>query len=41
MGYHADFHKLVAQNGVEVIDFGMVDTSEKAFAAAEHRRGGA
>lgn len=35
MGYHADFQKLVAQNGVEVIDFGMVDTSEKAFAAAE------
>lgn len=34
MGYHTDFRKLVAQNGVEVIDFGMVDTSEKAFAVA-------
>ena len=34
LGYHADFKELVANNGVEVIDFGMVDTSEKAFAAA-------
>lgn len=39
MGYHADFVSMVKGNGVEVIDFGMVDTSEKAFATAERMAG--
>ena len=33
MGYHADFCSMVKQNEVEVIDFGMIDSSEKAYAA--------
>lgn len=32
MKYHEDFIKLVKSNEVEVIDFGMIDTSEKAYA---------
>ena len=35
MGYHKDFQELVEENQVEVLDFGMVDTSEKAYAVAE------
>lgn len=35
MGYHKDFCNMVSQNDVEIIDFGMVDTSEKAYATAE------
>ena len=35
MGYHKDFQNIVEENGVEVLDFGMIDTSEKAYAAAE------
>lgn len=35
MGYHKDFQELVRENQVEVLDFGMVDTSEKAYAVAE------
>ena len=31
MGYHADFCKSVRENDVEVVDFGMIDTSEKAY----------
>lgn len=38
MGYHADFVKLVEKNGVEVVDFGMVDSSEKAYIAADKIR---
>ena len=34
MGYHKDFCDMTAKNGVEVVDFGMVDSSEKAFATA-------
>ena len=34
--YHADFVKLVEQNGVTVIDFGMVDSSEKAYETADN-----
>lgn len=33
-GYHGDFLKLAGENGVEVIDFGMIDSSEKSFEAA-------
>ena len=31
MGYHKDFIEKVQQNDVEVIDFGMIDSSEKAY----------
>ena len=35
MGYHKDFLDIVAQNQVEIVDFGIVDTSEKAYEVAE------
>lgn len=35
MGYHAEFCRQVSENDVEVIDFGMVDSSEKAYAASD------
>lgn len=35
MGYHKDFCKMVEKQEVEVVDFGMVDSSEKAYAAVE------
>ena len=35
MGYHKVFCDSVAKNQVEVLDFGMVDTSEKAYETAE------
>lgn len=35
MGYHSDFVKMVEKNNVEVVDFGMVDSSEKAYEEAE------
>ena len=31
MGYHKDFITMTEKTGVEVLDFGMVDSSEKAF----------
>ena len=31
MGYHRDFIAMLEKNGVEVVDFGMVDSSEKAY----------
>lgn len=34
-GYHEDFIKLVEKNGVQVVDFGMIDSSQKAFDAAD------
>lgn len=33
MGFHSDFCTMVQKNEVEVIDFGMIDSSEKAYAA--------
>ena len=33
MEYHQDFCELVGKNEVEVIDFGMIDSSEKAYTA--------
>jgi len=33
LGYHKDLCDMVKENEVEVIDFGMIDTSEKAYAA--------
>ncbi len=35
MKYHGDFKGMVTENDVEVIDFGMVDSSEKAYEVAE------
>lgn len=34
-GYHEDFKSIVSQNNVEIIDFGIIDSSEKAFEAAD------
>ena len=33
MGYHRDFCAMAAKNGVDVVDFGMIDSSEKAYDA--------
>ena len=33
MGYHKDLCDLVEKNDVEIVDFGMIDSSEKAYAA--------
>lgn len=35
MSYHIDFCRMAEKNNVEVLDFGMVDSSEKAYAAAD------
>lgn len=35
MNFHKDFCSLVSKNNVEIIDFGMIDSSEKAFDAAD------
>lgn len=35
MGYHRDFCSMTEKNGVEVIDFGMIDSSEKAYDALD------
>lgn len=34
MKYHRDFVQMVEKNGVEVVDFGMVDSSEKGYEKA-------
>lgn len=39
MKYHCDFVKKVEANGVEVLDFGMVDSSEKAFETVKRMMG--
>jgi L-arabinose isomerase len=38
MRYHEDLRMLVQKNEVEVIDFGMVDSNEKAYAALDRMR---
>lgn len=38
MRYHADLKQIVEQNEVEVIDFGMVDTNEKAYRVLEEMK---
>ena len=35
MGYHSKLLTLVRENDIEVIDFGMIDSSEKSYAAAD------
>ena len=35
MGFHTDFCKMVENQEVEVVDFGMVDSSEKAYDAVD------
>ena len=39
MGYHREFVQMVEKNGVEVVDFGMVYTSEGAYAKASEMAG--
>lgn len=39
MGYHKDFCAMAAENEVEILDFGMVDTSEKAYEIARQMQG--
>ena len=39
MKYHEDLKAIVARQEVEVIDFGMIDSSEKAFEALERMKG--
>ena len=39
MGFHSDFVKSVEKNGVEVVDFGMIDSSEKAYEAVNKIKG--
>ena len=39
MGYHRDFCAMTAENEVEVIDFGMIDSSEKAYDAVAKIQG--
>ncbi|MBI4978855.1 MAG: L-fucose/L-arabinose isomerase family protein [Spirochaetes bacterium] len=34
MKYHADFKSMAEKNGVEIVDFGMVDTNTKAYEIA-------
>lgn len=38
MGYHADLKALLEKQDVEVVDFGMVDTSERAYEALEEMK---
>ena len=38
-GFHGDLIKMVEKNDVEVIDFGMVDSSERAFKVADEIQG--
>lgn len=39
MGYHRDFISMLEKNGVEVVDFGMIDSSEKAYEKAREMSG--
>lgn len=41
LGFHADAKNLIAENEVEVIDYGMVDSSEKAFEVLKTMQGDA
>ncbi len=41
MGYHEDLYKQIAENEVEIVDFGMVDSSEKAYEVARQMQGAA
>lgn len=39
LNYHKDLCDIISQNDVQLIDFGMIDSSEKAFKAADEMRG--
>ena len=39
MEYHEEFKNMVKSNDVKVVDFGMIDTSEKAYEALEQMKG--
>lgn len=41
LGFHADAQKLIAANDVELIDYGMVDSSEKAYKVLQKMQGDA
>ena len=41
MKYHGDLCGLIGENQVEIVDFGMVDTSEKAYEVAQQMQGAA
>lgn len=36
MSYHKDFCEMVQKNEVEIVDYGMIDSSEKAFDVVKH-----
>ena len=38
-GYHKVFCDMVEESGVEIVDLGIIDSNEKAFAAAGTLRG--
>ena len=38
-GYHKDAQTMIAENDVEIVDYGMIDSNEKAFAALEKMQG--
>ncbi len=40
MGYHEDLKKLIGNNEVEIIDYGMVDNNKKAFQVLKKMQGG-
>lgn len=39
MGYHKDAQKIIAENDVEIIDYGMVDSSIKGYEVLEKMKG--
>jgi len=39
LAYHAQLIEKIRPNGVEIVDFGMIDSSEKAYEAAEKIKG--
>ena len=34
IGYHNEVKEIIAENEVEIIDYGMIDSNEKAYAAS-------
>lgn len=39
MSYHEDFKKIISKNSIDIIDFGIVDTSEKAYETLNKMQG--
>jgi len=40
LGYHDELKKIIENNGVEVIDYGLVDNAEKAYSAVKKLKAG-